>query len=76
MMRAEVEVGHLGVVLVDEVVEDVIHLQLQLVFLEEGEDLLDGQPLLDVLLRPPQEDLQNLLAGDQVLLLLGSQQLS
>jgi len=52
---AVVEVGHLGVVLVYEVVEYVVHAQLQLELLEEGQDLLYGQPVLDVLLRPAQD---------------------
>ena len=35
-----VEVGHLGVVFVDEVVEEVVDAQLQLVLLEQGQDPL------------------------------------
>ena len=52
---AVVEVRHLGVVSVDAVVEDVVDAQLQLILLEEGQDLLYGQSLLDVLLRPTQD---------------------
>ena len=52
---AVVEVWHLGVVFVVEVVEDVVDAQLQLVLLEKGKDLLDGQPVLDVLLCSAQD---------------------
>ena len=62
---AVVEVGHLRVVLVDQVVEDVEDPELQRVLLEEGQDLRDAQSLSDVLLRPAQ-DLQDGRSGDQV----------
>ena len=70
---AVVEVRHLGVVLVYEVVEYVVYAQLQLELLEEGQDLLYGQPLLDVLLRPAQ-DLEDRLPRYQVLPLVRPQQ--
>ena len=69
---AVVEVWCIGVVSVDEVVEDVVDAQLQLELLKEGEDLLDGQTLLDVLLRPAQ-NLKDRLPRYQVLLLLRPQ---
>ena len=47
---AVVEVWLLGVVSVDEVIEDVVDAQLQLVLLSEGQDLLDTQAVLDVLI--------------------------
>ena len=70
---AVVEVGHLRVVLVDQVVEDVEDPELQLVLLEEGQDLLDAQALSDVLLRPAQ-DLQDGRSGDEVFCLLRAKQ--
>ena len=69
-----VEALHLGVVSVDEVVEDVVDAQLGLILHEIGQDLLDGQSVLDALLRPAQ-DLEDRLSRYQVLLLLlGPQQ--
>ena len=50
-----VEVWYRGVVSVDAVVEDVVDAQLQLILHKEGQDLLDGQTLLDVFLRPTQD---------------------
>ena len=70
---AVVEVRHLGVVFVDEVVEDVVDAQLQLELLEEGQDLLYGQPILDVLLRPVQ-DLEDRLPRYRVFPLVRPQQ--
>ena len=43
------EVGRLGIVFADEFVEDGLDVQLQLALLEEGQDPLDGQSVLDVL---------------------------
>ena len=43
---AVVEVRHLGVVFVDEVLEHVVDAQLELIFNEEGQDLFDGQSVL------------------------------
>ena len=68
-----VEVGHLRVVLEDELVELVEDPQLELVLLEEGQDVLHGQPLLDGLLRPVQE-VQDDLPGDDVALLVRAQE--
>ena len=68
-----VEVGHLRVVLEDELVELVEDPQLELVLLEEGQDVLHGQPLLDGLLRPVQE-VQDDLPGDDVPLLVRAQE--
>ena len=52
---AVVEVRHIGVVSVDEVVENVVDAQLELILIEEGQYLLDGQSVLDVLLRLAQD---------------------
>ena len=70
---AVVEVGHLGVVSVDEVVEHVVDAQLQLVLLEEGQDLLNVRSVLDVRLRPSQ-DLEDRLSRYRILLLIRPQQ--
>ena len=43
---AGVQVGHLGVASVDEVVEHVVDAQLQLVLLEEWQDLIDAQAVI------------------------------
>ena len=69
-----VVVQHLWIVFEDEVVEDIVDAQLQFVFLEEGKHFLYGQSLLDVLFGTPQK-LQNGFPGDEVLRLIGSQQL-
>ena len=46
---AVLEVRHFWVVSVDEVVEHMVDAQLELILLEDGQDLLYGQSVLDVL---------------------------
>ena len=70
---AVVDVRHLGVVSVEEVVEHIVDAQLELMLPEEGQDLCYGQSVLDVVLRPAQ-DLEDGLSRYPVILLLRPQQ--
>ena len=53
--RAVVEALHLRAILEDDIVEGIQDSQLQLELLEEGQGLLDGQPVSYVLLRSAQQ---------------------
>ena len=64
--------GHLGAVVVYQVVENVVNARLQLVLLEEGQHLLDAQAALAALLRPAQ-DLEDRFFGDHIHLTLRPQ---
>ena len=57
------------VVSVYEVVGDVVDAQLQLVLLEEGQDLIDAQTVIYVLLRPSQ-DLEDRLSRSQFIIVV------
>jgi len=72
--RLVVKVGNVRVVRVDFVVKPVIHTQLQFILFKKGHDFVNGQTVLNGLLRLAQGFEDNL-SGNQIALFVGGKQI-